>query len=390
MVNGFVHPAFAEVAAKFSSMFRRPEKGGGSLAVRVHGQVVVDIWDGWCAPDGRDRWGQDTMSICFSTTKGVITTLLHRVLEQRDLPLDVPVATYWPEFGQAGKETILLPELLGHAGGMHRIRGLRVRPEELLDHRRMASILAAAPADAARRGSPGYHALTYGWLVSGLLEAITGEDPRVTLQREMTQPLGLDGMGFGAPVEQRHRIAPLFPRLDFDDKTIERLARGLGAVAPARGLRDAAMIPGFASLVFGDPRLFDTVMGSVNGVFTARSLASMYGALAGDGSQDGYQLLSPERVRRIGKVQYRKRDFVLGLPMRWRMGYHQAFTGLRGRPRKAFGHFGAGGSGGWADPETGVSLGFVTNRMGSTTTPVGDARLVRLGGSVIGAARAAA
>lgn len=383
MVSGHVTPSFAPVAAVFTRMFRKPQHGGGGLTVRVHGEEVLDLWAGWTGPDGRTPWARDTIAMSFSTTKGVISTLLHRVMEQRDLGYDVPVASLWPEFGQAGKADITVREMLSHAGGLHRIRGLVADPDDLLDHRRMASILAAAPANAERRGRGGYHALTYGWLVSGLLEAITGEDPRDLLERELRKPLELDGFWFGAPEDQRDRIAPLFPRLDFDDRTIERLARSFGALAPGRGLRDAAMIPGFAGLVFGDDRIHDTVMASVNGVFTARDLCKVYAALATDGSIDGVQVLSPERLHEVGRIQQRGRDFVLGLPMRWRLGYHQAFTGLRQVPRKAFGHFGAGGSGAWADPGTGVSMAFVTNRMGSATTPVGDARLVRLGAAVM-------
>ena len=390
MTSGTLHPAFAPVAAVFARMFRDPSHGGGSLAVHVDGELVIDIWDGWTGPDGSRPWDRDTVAMCFSTTKGVATTLLHRVLEQHDVRPDERVADHWPEFGQAGKQDMTIGELLSHRGGMHRIRGVLQDPTDLLDHRRMAALLAASPADEGRRGTPGYHAMTFGWLVTGLLEAITGEDPRDTLDRELAQPLDADAMWFGVPQTERERLAPLFPRLDFSDQTIERLARSVGALRPAQGLRDAAMVPGLAGLLFDDERIHETVIGSVNGVFSARALAKLYSALATDGSVDGHQIVSRERLATISRVQTRKRDFVLNLPMRWRLGYHQAFTGLRHRAKRAFGHFGAGGSGGWADPETGVSLAFVTNRMGSTTTPVGDVRLIRLGGAVMKQVRAVA
>lgn len=390
MASGFVHPAFAQVAATFGRMFREPRQGGGSLAVYRHGVPVVDIWDGWTERTGSDRWQADTMALCFSTTKGVVTTLLHRVMELHDLEYDERVADLWPAFGQAGKAEIRVRELLGHAAGLHRIRGLVGDPQELLDHRHMAALLAAQPSDPRRVGTAGYHALTYGWLIAGLIEAITGQDVRDTLRRELAEPLALDGLWFGAPTSDQHRVANLFPKLDFTDSTVDRLDRTLGVIPPARGLLDASMVKGFAPLVFAnDGRIHTTAMPSVNGVFTARSLAKLYSALSGDGAHGDVRLFSASRLQAMGRIQYRNRDFVLGLPMRWRLGYHQAFTGLRHRPRLAFGHFGAGGSGGWADQETGVALGFVTNRMGSTTTPVGDARLLRLGGAVLKAARAA-
>jgi CubicO group peptidase (beta-lactamase class C family) len=381
VVEGFVHPAFSGVVSAFSAMFRTPRDGGASLAIHLRGESVVDVWAGWMDPEGRRRWDRGSMALTFSTTKGVASTLLHIVMEREELDYDLPVAALWPEFAEGAKADVRVRELLSHGAGLHRVRGLVRRPDELVDHRHMATLLGTRPADAARRGRGGYHALSYGWLVVGLIEAITGEDIRVTLQRDLAGPLEADGMWFGAPPEERHRVAPLFPQLDFTDRTVERIARMMGAVRPARGLRDAAVLPGFTSLVFGqDGAIHDTVMASVNGVFTARSLSRMYAALANGGQVDGVQLLDGRRVHEIGRVQHRNRDYVLGLPMRWRLGYHQAFVLGRHRPRRAFGHFGAGGSGGWADPDSGLSVGFVTNRMGSATTPVGDLRLVRLGG----------
>lgn len=117
-------------------------------------------------------------------------------------------------------------------------------------------------------------------------------------------------------------------------------------------------------------------MPAVNGTFSADGLARLYGALANGGSDAGAVLLAPATVHELGRVQVRAADAVLGLRMRWRLGYHQAF-GARGATR-AFGHYGYGGSGGWADPEQGLSVGFVTNRIGSLSTPLGDLTLPRL------------
>jgi CubicO group peptidase (beta-lactamase class C family) len=161
---------------------------------------------------------------------------------------------------------------------------------------------------------------------------------------------------------------------------MDRVAARVEHLRRTRYFAEALLIDGFERLLYNDPdrRILDTEMPAANGVFTARSLAKVYAALATDGSVDGVQVLTPETLREAGRVQHRGRDYVLGLPMRWRLGYHQAFTA--GRPAwKAFGHFGYGGSGAWADPETGLSLAFVTNRLGSITTPVGDVRLPRLG-----------
>src|SRR5690606_39129698 len=107
---------------------------------------------------------------------------------------------------------------------------------------------------------------------------------------------------------------------------------------------------------------------------------------ANGGAVEGRRLLKEDTVHEMGRIQTQERDRALFLNMRWRLGFHQAFT-LRNRVPKAFGHFGYGGSGAWADPETGLSVAFVTNRLGNATTPVGDARLVRLGDMAVKVAR---
>jgi CubicO group peptidase (beta-lactamase class C family) len=145
-----------------------------------------------------------------------------------------------------------------------------------------------------------------------------------------------------------------------------------------RAAIEALVVPGFHRLFEGpEPPIWNTEMPAVNGAFSADALARMYGALANRGCDDGTRLLSPDATEALGRVQVRTPDAVLGVRMRWRLGYHQAFGTGRNATR-AFGHYGYGGSGGWADPELGLSLGFVTNRIGSLTTPLGDLNLYRL------------
>ncbi len=122
-------------------------------------------------------------------------------------------------------------------------------------------------------------------------------------------------------------------------------------------------------------------MPAVNGAFTARGLSGMYAALANGGAVGDRRIMRAATVRALGKVQSRQRDRVLGMGMHWRMGYHHAF--MAGAPaRQAFGHYGYGGSGGWADPESGLSFGYVTNDIGTVTSPVGDRTLFKLSGVV--------
>jgi CubicO group peptidase (beta-lactamase class C family) len=145
-----------------------------------------------------------------------------------------------------------------------------------------------------------------------------------------------------------------------------------------RAAYEALHLSGFHRLFEGpEPPIWSTEMPAVNGMFTADALARLYGTLANGGSDNGVTLLSPATCRQLAQVQVRGPDAVLGLRMRWRLGYHQAFGASRASPQ-AFGHYGYGGSGAWADPSLGLSVGFVTNRIGSLSTPLGDLTLFRL------------
>jgi CubicO group peptidase (beta-lactamase class C family) len=367
-------------------MFRRPSQGGGALAVYLRGEPVVDVWAGYADDRGTVPWERDTAAMSFSTTKGMVSTVVHRLVDRGELAYDEPVASFWPAFGTVDKQDVTLRLLLSHQAGLHRIRGVVPTAEDLLDHEALTALLATQSPRKPRSGGTGYHALTFGWLVAGIVHEVTGLGLREAVQKELAEPLGLDGCWIGAPLAERHRVATLFHA--GPDIPMDRFAARVEHLRRTRYFAEALLIDGFERLLYNDPdrRILDTEMPAANGVFTARSLAKVYAALATGGSVDGVQVLSPDTLREAGRVQHRGRDYVLGLPMRWRLGYHQAFTA--GRPAwKAFGHFGYGGSGAWADPETGLALAFVTNRLGSITTPVGDVRLPRLGAAALAVER---
>jgi CubicO group peptidase (beta-lactamase class C family) len=387
MVQGSADRRFRPLVQRFASIYRRPSHGGGALAVYWRGEPVVDVWAGYADAGGRRPWERETASMSFSTTKGITSTVVHRFVDRGLLTYDDPLATWWPAFATDDKQHITLRLLMSHQAGLHRIRGVVPTAEELLDHRSIADLVADQVPAKPSRGGTGYHGLTYGWLVAGLVQRVTGLDLGEAVQCELVGPLGLDGCFIGTPDDQWDRVAELFPSTS-SGLSVERLAARIEANRRTRYLAEALLIDGWERLVFDheDRRILRTEMPAANGVFTARSLARVYAALATDGTVDGVEVLSPETLREAGRVQDRGRDYVLGLPMRWRLGYHQAFTA--GRPAwKAFGHYGYGGSGAWADPETGLSLAFVTNRLGSVTTPVGDVRLPRLTAAALHVAR---
>ncbi len=387
MVQGSADRRFRPLVERFARTFTKPVNGGGALAVYWRGEPVVDVWAGYADARGQREWQRETASMSFSTTKGITSTVVHRFVDQGLLTYDDPLATWWPAFASDDKRHITLRTLMSHQAGLHRIRGVVPTAEELLDHRSVADLVADQRPDKPQRGGTGYHGLTYGWLLAGLVQRVVGIGLGDAVQKELAGPLGLDGCFIGTPDDQWHRVAELFPPLP-ERIANEKLAARVAGNRRTRYLAEALLIDGWERLVFDhdDRRILATEMPAANGVFTARSLAKVYAALATDGTVDGHEVLTPETLHQAGRVQYRGRDYVLGLPMRWRLGYHQAFTA--GRPAyKAFGHYGYGGSGAWADPETGLSLAFVTNRLGNVTTPIGDLRLPRLTAAALKVAR---
>ena len=403
-MEGFVHPDFAPVTEKVQTlMSKRSAEGGMAVAVYHHGELVVDAWTG--AQDGVGTpWERDTMSMSFSTTKGVVATIVHRLVDQGLLDYDVPVSIYWPEFTGGGKDTITLRHLLTHQAALHDVRALAESTETLLDWDAMTKLLADAHPAWEVGTRSGYHALTYGWLVGEVIRRVTGLTVNEAMQREIVAPLGLDGqMYIGAPPEVRSRIATLL----VDPKASARLLKLLSSLS-----RFHRYAPLYKALVVDDildvgqtDHIHDSEIPAANGVFTARSLARMYAALATPDAFDSPSLLSPATLREatreqpllgssgtgtgtgVGATADRSkvgRDAAVMINMHWRLGYHLAGTTAGVLP-KAFGHFGFGGSGAWGDPESGLAVAMILNQVGGT--PFGDTKMLRIGGAAVRAAK---
>jgi CubicO group peptidase (beta-lactamase class C family) len=356
---------------------KRP--GGGALTVRLRGEAVVDLWTGHADRARARPWTPDTVAISFSTTKGIASTIVHRLADRGLVGYDEPVASYWPEFAAGGKARVTVRDLMTHRAALSSVRAVADRAEDLLDHIALEDKLAARTVQHAPTRRSAYHAITYGWLIAGLARRITGKGLADLARIEVTDPLAITGLHIGVPDEAREFVA----------EPVGSALRQLGTTADAtqslwmrwrasRTTIDALHVPGFARLFEGpDPPIWHTEMPAVNGVLSARALADLYAPLANQGRVGETAYLTPETVHALGRVQVRTTDAVLGIPMRWRLGYHQGFGAGRDAPM-AFGHYGYGGSGGWADPATGLSVGFVTNRIGRLTTPLGDLDLFRL------------
>src|SRR3954451_8234864 len=195
-LRGHTAPGFERVAESFGRLVTRG-RGGGALVVRLRAETVLDLCTGWTDRARTRPWKPETLALSFSTTKGIASTIIHRLGERGELAYDEPVATYWPEFAAGGKERVTVRELLTHRAGLWSVRAVAERPEDLLDHLAMEERLAARAVRAPTERS-GYHAITYGWLIAGLARRVTGGRGLAELVRtEVAEPLGVEGLHIG-------------------------------------------------------------------------------------------------------------------------------------------------------------------------------------------------
>lgn len=357
-VHGAADPSFACVVAAFARIFPGRRFGGGALCVYLDGQPVVDVWTGWADRRGTRSWTADTGAMVFSATKGMASTVIHRLADRGLIDYDAPVAEYWPAFAANGKAGVTVRELMRHRAGLSQLNG--ASRTDLMDHLLMEDRIAAAPMGWLK-GRPSYHALTYGWLMSGLARAVTGLSMGELFRTELAVPLDTDGLHLGRPpAEAPTQPARIIgPQSRIQNPIFNLVAPRLAAL-PFSGGFGSMYFPGMKSTVQGDISLLDAELPSANGVATARGLARMYGAIANGGSIDGTQFLSTELVAKLSGPPSLHPDGGLFMPLSFHLGYH-------GLPLPGvlpgFGHVGLGGSLGWADPDNGLAFGFVHNRL---------------------------
>lgn len=383
--QGDVDERFIDLAEQFSRLQDgRAQFGGAALVVYFQGQKVVDIFTG--KKSETENWNNQTLSVCYSTGKGVLATLAHILVSEGFLDYDTPVAQYWSEFGQNGKQQITLRHILSHQSGLFDIRNLIEQAKEMADWQHMLKVMEQATPRFAVGEDIAYQALTFGWLVGGVLEKATGQPLRWLMQTYLVDPLALDGAYFGVPSGELARVARLIPQVkahvaeqsskpkhhkkkhktSFSDKLIELSGQNpqdfLDAMVP-KAMRDFSF--------FSDQGL-QAIIPAANGVFTAQSLAKIYAMLANQGVWNDQTLIKPEIFKELSRIQSIKRDRVMPIPMKWRLGYHRVIT-MGKRAKKGFGHMGYNGSGAWCDPQRGLSFAYTHNFQIASIT--GDYRL---------------
>jgi CubicO group peptidase (beta-lactamase class C family) len=369
-VHGTIAAGFEGVREGFAAG-QASDDGGAQLCVYRRGEKVVDLWT------GRDKIGDrpytdETLTVCFSVSKGATATMAHMLAERGLLDFEAPVAKYWPEFASNGKDKMPVSYIMSHRAGLSGFPPeTGMGPHDLIKWDRCVETLAGMAPLWEPGTAYGYHAITYGYLVGEVIRRITGKTPGAFFAEEIAGPLGLD-LWIGLPAREEPRVAKFYSDAKgLDAEQMKAMAGALGFDLTSRLTQ--AMLKSFADTPTA-LKLLDTPEGhaaevpAANMIGTAASLAKMYAATIGD--VDGVRLLKPETVARamvpttdgltapgdLAKLPSRS-------PLRYGLGYQltREFAPMLGDG--SFGHDGAGGRIGFAHPASGVAVGYVGNNM---------------------------
>ncbi|MFH8660818.1 serine hydrolase domain-containing protein [Streptomyces afghaniensis] len=367
-VHGTVAEGFEPVRDAFVRNFATLGERGAAVAVYRDGQRVVDLWAGTKDVDGTAPWERGTAQVVRSATKGVAAAVLLLLHQRGQLDLDAPVGHYWPEFKARGKERVLVRHVLNHRAGLP-VLDRPLTPEQALDPLRGPEAVAAQ-APAWEPGTDhGYHALTYGWLLDELVRRVTGQGTGAWLASQITGPLGLD-LWLGLPDAEAGR-AGRAGRVEGPEPAGGLRARPKRSVTAA--YEDPASLTrrAFAAITpfpdQNDPAYRAAALPATNAFATADGLARFYATLIGN-TAGAARLFTPETVALARAEESAGPDRVLVVGTRFGLGYMLHGSASPFLTPGSFGHPGRGGALGFADPETGIAFGYVTNGFRKTVT----------------------
>jgi len=363
-VHGRVDPRFERVREAFAANFATHDELGASVAVLLHGRPVVDLWGGF-ADEARTRpWNEHTLVNVFSVGKGITALALLTLVDRGLVELDAPVARWWPEFAQAGKEAVTVRQLLAHQAGLPAVRE-ELPALAMLDWRLMTEALARQKPWWEPGTRHGYHVNTFGFLVGEIVRRVSGRSLGAFVREEIAGPAGAD-FHIGLAGEHDARVAEFvwLPALDVippvDPTTLSE--------AQLLFLRTYLNPPGAS----GHGGIVNTSAWrraeypSTNAHATAMGIARCYEAVAGRGVLRGERRIGAAILEEASREQSSGVDVVLGKPSRFGLGFQLPPVDRPIGPNKGVVlHFGAGGALGFADPEAGIAFGYAMNRMGA-------------------------
>lgn len=378
-IEGSCDPRFRSLVDVFQTNLAERGEIGAGVCVTVEGEIVADLWGGFAVPKKGNQeekpWTEDTVTTVFSSTKGALAFCAHILADRGIIDLDAPVTEYWPEFGQKGKEGARVSMMLDHTAGVPALRE-PVPQDHAYDFDYMAERIADEEAFWEPGTRQGYHGLTYAWTIGTVIRKALGKPAGQFFAEEVAGPLGLDfhiGVSAEAADDVEARFAPISaPTLDKSrppsDFTVALL-------------NDPQAIPTLfflnnGGINFNSRECHAAEIGSANGVTNGRGLAKMYAPLSLGGAINGKTFVGEETLTRMGRVAAATElDATLLIPTRFALGFMKSMDNrILDTDKKsvesallsdaAFGHVGAGGSIGFADPDARMSFGYVMNKQG--------------------------
>lgn len=362
-IEGQYDPKFKGVYEAFVENFESRDEVGASVAITLEGKTVVDLWGGRKSRGG-DPWTRDTVSIVFSCTKGASAICAHLLADRGLLDLDAPVARYWPEFAQAGKEDAIVSMMLDHSVGLPHVRA-RLKDGAYYDYDYMIDILAREKPFWQPGTRNGYHGVTFAWTVGEIVHRAAKKRLGHFFRDEIAGPLGVD-FWIGLPEEIEPRVAPMIYAQP-DEATLNSKFSKMVQSDPTSPAHLFLMNGGNAN--FNSREAHAAEIGSANGISNGRGLAGIYAPLANG------KLVSSDTLARMSRVSMATHeDATLLIPTRFALGFMKSMDNRKVPNTSnmscimsdaAFGHVGMGGSIGFADPQARMSMGYNMNRMGN-------------------------
>ncbi len=374
-IHGTVADGFGAVADAFEKNFSDHGELGAAFSVYVDGEMKADLWAGTADKASGTTWGEDTLQLVFSTTKGAAAICIARLVEAGLISYSDTVATYWPEFAANGKGDITIAQMMSHQAGLPYLDA-QLGFDDAMAVTPMVEALAAQAPIWDPGTKHGYHAVTYGWLAGELLRRVDGRTLGRYFADEIATPLGLE-FWIGLPESEERRVSTLEAVPPPQDPNVAALMEQF--MGPGTTAWKALTVNG-ALTTTGDENAFNTravhatEMPAANGITTARSLARMYAATVGP--VDGVRLIDAATVEAARAEAVNGPDAVLVFPSQFGMGFmlHGTLTPMFSAA--SFGHAGAGGSLGYADVDAKIGYGYVMNQMAGGIA--GDPRTIVL------------
>ncbi|HEY9900371.1 MAG TPA: serine hydrolase domain-containing protein [Pantanalinema sp.] len=366
--------AQARVQALLDRLTGSGAERGLQVAAYLDGELVIDAASGVADPASERAVTGDTLFTAFSASKGITATAIHLLVEAGGLSYDDRIARFWPQFAANGKGDVTLRQVLAHSAGIPQMPGW-ITPETMGDWDRICEAIASSPPLWAPGTQSGYHAMTFGWILGEVLRRVDGRPIARFVHDEIARPLGVERLYFGVPADREGDLAVL------ESGPIRKKAMSVDALI----LKAIPIAVTPSPKVYNRPEVRRASIPAAGGVMTARVLARLYASLIGE--VDGVRLFTSERLKAATALQFDTPDPVLDERIPKALGY---FLGTEGSPMgdrpSAFGHPGAGGSIGFADPEKGFAFALLKNRLvwESHTSPQTALQVAREARSALG------